>query len=267
MSICTRMIFSTQQHHYLPFQWGHHSSQVAACVSQYIWAQGLFVCLGIICYIFFYFCHSTIHSSSVLPSLIQTPKPPPALPFPPSAAIVISLPSTGPLIWLGWHVPRLYLTLAQINSWTNLWRNLPQMSLPLSSSTISVSLPLQFLPLQSASSPTVVISLPLSAGMNPCSAPHFALSPFFFYLSPFLWQAQIYPPHSLLTSTPPPLNPTCSHRCVAPIYGFITAAIQGKRKVERWKERGMERDKRGKRLGKWRDWGTHDKDLLDRTGQ
>lgn len=49
-------------------------------------------------------------------------------PFPPSAAIVISLPSTGPLIWLGWHVPRLYLTLAQINSWTNLWRNLPQMS-------------------------------------------------------------------------------------------------------------------------------------------
>lgn len=128
MSICTRMIFSTQQHHYLPFQWGHHSSQVAACVSQYIWAQGLFVCLGIICYIFFYFCHSTIHSSSVLPSLIQTPKPPPALPFPPSAAIVISLPSTGPLIWLGWHVPRLYLTLAQINSWTNLWRNLPQMS-------------------------------------------------------------------------------------------------------------------------------------------
>lgn len=66
---------------------------------------------------------------------------------------------------------------------------------------------------------------------------------------------------------PSPLNPTCSHRCVAPIYGFITAAIQGKKKVERWKERGMERDKRGKRLGKWRDWGTHDKDLLDRTGQ
>lgn len=30
--------------------------------------------------------------------------------FPPSAAIVTSLPSTGPLIWLRWDVPGLYLT-------------------------------------------------------------------------------------------------------------------------------------------------------------
>lgn len=56
---------------------------------------------------------------------------------------------------------------------------------------------------------------------------------------------------SLSGSTPPPLyptspKPTCSHRCVASIYGFITAAIQGRRRGARWKKRGMERDNRGR---------------------
>lgn len=83
---------------------------------------------------------------------------------------------------------------------------------------------------------------PLSVGMNPRS---------FFYLCPALSLApslcQTQYSFPLLTSniSPPPAPPapTCSHRCVASIYGFITAAIQERGEKEKRDEVQDKRDR------------------------
>lgn len=178
------------------------------------------------------------------PGPLKTPEP---RHFPPSAAIVISLPSTGPLIWLGWHVPRLYLTLAQINSWNQFMEPPPPPSNVPPPPCLSLSLFLLHLCTSSSSSvsPLVVClfsnwshisSLVCRNESLPCFPPLSSLS--YFYLSLSLSGSPFPSPPYIH----PPPTPTCSHRCVAPIYGFITAAIQGRRRGEKWKKRGMERD-------------------------
>lgn len=190
------------------------------------------VCLSGHQLLYFLLFLSLSHTPRLCLAIAQpTPqKPPPALPFPPSAAIVFSLPSTGPLIWLGWHVPRLYLTLVQINSWTNLWWNLPQTSLPLSSSSISA--PLLFLP------PCSLPFLQLESYLLPpvCRNESLRRSPLCSFSTCLLFSGRLSstPPSFPTYTHPSPLNLTCSHCCVAPIYGFITAASQGKRKGEKW---------------------------------
>lgn len=154
------------------------------------------------------------------------PSPPMAYPVPPlrlkppSAAIVISLPSTGPLIWPGWHVPRLYLTWCK-------W--VPK-------------------PIYRTSSPWFSPPFFFLHFHLPGSSPH---SVSVLWLEPYL-QGKIPPLHSQLLFFPPlflpvflsvnfcpppppqpypyihpPPTPTCRYCCVAPIYRFITAAIQG----------------------------------------
>lgn len=80
----------------------------------------LSLCLGLI-YLAYICCHSRHPAVHTQPSLPSRLPPECHQLFPPSAAIVISLPSTGPLTRLGWHVPRLYLTRRKMKSWTNLW--------------------------------------------------------------------------------------------------------------------------------------------------
>ncbi len=101
---------------------------------------------------------------------------------------------------------------------------------------------------------------PLSAGMNLRPAPPSILLLLPLFLSR-LCKAQLSP----LPLFPFSPNPTCSHSCVAPIYGFITAAIHGWRK-----ERGDQGDTRGRDMGyeeRREKRKTHDKDLLNRKGQ
>lgn len=75
MSIHTLTIFSTQQHHYLGLQWGRYSYQVAACLSQYIWAGiCLSVCLKLI-YPSYIFTHSCCQSATHLSPPITQPAP------------------------------------------------------------------------------------------------------------------------------------------------------------------------------------------------
>lgn len=139
----------------------------------------LSVCLGLIhlAYIFCHSCHPAVHTP-LMPSTWMPPT------FPPSAAIVIGLPSTGPLIRLGWHVPRLYLTRRKWNP-EPIYGASPPMPLP---PTLSLSDP----SISSSSSvpccsPSLlrhrVISLPLSARMNPHPAPPRSLSFFYLFLS------------------------------------------------------------------------------------
>lgn len=146
----------------------------------------------------------------------------------------------------------------------------PSASFGLFSSAISAPPPHPpSLPLYSHSHPTGDISLPLSAGMKPFPAPLFALSLSSFYVC-------LLPAVSLNSLLPfplyihPPPTPTCSHHCVAPIYGFITAAIQGRRKGERCKVRQIERDSKGRDTGNNERRARerkriHTKDLLKRT--
>lgn len=97
----------------------------------------LSACLGLIC-LAYIFCHS-FH-----PAVHPPPFPPPPtwMPqtFPPSAAIVISLPSTGPLIRLGWHVPRLYHTRRKWNPEPIYGGPPPPPPMPLPPCSLSLSL-------------------------------------------------------------------------------------------------------------------------------
>lgn len=125
--------------------------------------------------------------------------------------------------------------LVQMNSWNQF------MEPPLPPLPPGLSLSLLHLCTSSSSvSPLVVclfsnwshISSPVCRNESmPCSplpsTP--ALSP----PSTFLCQAQLPPP----PLHPPSPNATCSHRCVAPIYGFITAAIHSRRRRGRGERR------------------------------
>lgn len=111
---------------------------------------------------------SVCYFSSHIPlSLHTAPIGPPCPPlkapvFPPSAAIVIRLPSTGPR----WHVPRLYLTECKLIPGIQFIEP-PLSHHPTSNpvaSHISSHPPLSLPPFQSVSSPTGLISLPSVCG-------------------------------------------------------------------------------------------------------
>lgn len=155
-----------------------------------------------------------------------------------SAAIVISLPYTGPLIWLGWHVPRLYLTWCKL-----IPKPILQNLLALSLSFSSISAPSALLV-----SPVAVclfdswyhISSPICRNESfPClsSAP-FPLR----YLSPLLSSpALLFIPlsYSHPFSHPPP----------RPVSTTVLLQFMGSLLV-RWKDsRGMERDFRERDFG------------------
>lgn len=194
MTIHTPMIFCTSRHRY------PESLRPGSC--------GPFTVHLI------YLCVSASFASlifSVTPfTLLCTPTPLPPPPtwmpptFPPSAAIVISRPSAGPLIRLGWHVPRLYHTRRK-------WNPEPIYGVPPNAPP-----PPRFLspwPLHlgtSSSSPVPrcspsllqhgLISLPLSPSMNPHPAPP---PPTLTLCPPFtsLCQAWICPPPSPVSSS------------------------------------------------------------------
>lgn len=149
---------------------------------------------------------SLIFSVTPVTPCAPLPLPPTWMPptFPPSAAIVISLPSTGPLIRLGWHVPRLYLTRRKLNP-EPIYGASPQCPFPPCSPSLW---PLHLFTSSSSSSvpccsPSLlqnrVISLPLSARMNPHLAPP-SLSVLLLPLSVRLDSALTHPP-SLLSSS------------------------------------------------------------------
>lgn len=142
----------------------------------------LSLCLGLIylAYIFCHSCHPAVHTPLLPPTWM-----PPTLP--PSAAIVISLPSTGPLIRLGWHVPRLYLSRRKWNPEPIYGASPPNAPSP---HALPLSLTLHLCTSSSSApccSPSLlrhgVISLPLSARMNPHPAPPRSLSFFYLFLS------------------------------------------------------------------------------------
>lgn len=178
----------------------------------------LSLCLGLI-YLADTCCHSC-HPAVHTPLLPPTWMPPT---FPPSAAIVISVPSTGPLIRLRWHVPRLYLTRRKWKA-EPIYGAHPQCPFPPRSPSLW---PLHLHTSSSSSSsapccsPSLlwhrVISLSLSVRMNPHPAPPCSLSSFYLFLSGF----NLPPPPSY---HPPLPSMTCSHHWVAQMYGFATAA-------------------------------------------
>lgn len=194
----------------------------------------LSLCLGLI-YLAYISCHShhpAVHPPSppLLPPTWMTPT------FPPSAAIVISLPSTGPLIRLGWHVPRLYLTRRKMKSWTNLWSLPLLMSLPSPTLSFSLTPPPPPLHLLLLGTPAVVhLFSDTESYLFHCLLGWilpllpFALCPSFTSFC----QALNLPPPSLFH--PPSPNTTCSHRCLAPIYGFVSYLAE--RKGKTWKRR------------------------------
>lgn len=170
----------------------------------------LSVCLGLIhpAYIFCHSCHPAVHTP-LMPSTWMPPT------FPPSAAIVIGLPSTGPLIRLGWHVPRLYLTRRKWNP-EPIYGASPPMPLP----------PMLSLSLTPPSPPPPQYPAVVHLFSDTESYLFHCLLEWILTLLPLalcpsftsFCQAWICP------HPPPSPNTTCSHCCVAPIYGFVTAA-------------------------------------------
>ncbi|TNN51704.1 hypothetical protein EYF80_038116 [Liparis tanakae] len=97
--------------------------------------------------------------------------------------------------------------------------------------------------------PAAFCSTPLNALQHgklsaTVSSIHFPLHP-----SRLLFLPAALSPIGFRPPLPPP-NPTCSHRCVAPIYGFITAAIQGRGKRGEVEEKRDGERHQGKRHGK-----------------
>lgn len=193
------------------------------------------------------------------------PSPPMAYPVPPlrlkppSAAIVISLPSTGPLIWPGWHVPRLYLTWCK-------W----------------VPKPIYRTSSPCSSPPFFFLHFHL-----PGSSPH---SVSVLWLEPYL-QGKIPPLHSQLLffsplflpvflsvnfCPPPPPNPTPTSTLPQPRpvdTAVLLQFIGSLQLLFREKEQGEVKERRdgeklqGRRHRGWVNTRPHDKDLLKRAEQ
>lgn len=233
MSIHTLMIFSTQQHHYLAFQRGHCTCQVAACVSQYIWAWCLSVWLGLIClcYIFSHSCHPTTYLSPCHPSL-TFPLKPLALPLFTICCHCDQSPFHRTSHLTGMACSKAIPYLVQINSWTSSWSLLPQCPPPSllllhlctsSSSSISTSVD------RLVSNWSHISSLVSRNESLPCSP--FALSPLS-CLSPSLCQAQT-PPLTFTLPQPRPVATTVLLQFMGSLQQLSRGEVEGK---EGWRE-------------------------------
>lgn len=242
MSIHTLMIFSYQQHRYPALQWGCRCYQVAACVSQYIWARRLSVCESV-----WASSVSVIFPSTPVTLPYTSPFRLPSLALPPNTTSPATLHHLLPLwsvslpqdLSSDWDGMFQGYTLPSANEFLNQFME-PPPPMPLLPLPLSVSPPSLHLLLLLCLSPCSLSLLQLESYLFPCLQEWIlplpspcALSPPLTSLSPL---DSALPPLPLLHPSSP--NTTCSHRCVAPIYGFITAAIRGRRKGESGRKEG-----------------------------